>query len=273
MVRKEAVLLRFWSIMKIKVHTQLDYRFTKPTDILLQLEAAATPDQRLDHAWIDISACDQFARVAAQDGVGDRLWLRVQNRLVIDYRATVAIERAPAMWVVLPQVAMHRLPGHTVQYLMGSRYCPSDQFVKFAEAQFAGLEGGALVAAIRDWIESRFSYVPGSSDANTTAIDSFVRREGVCRDYAHVMIALLRASGIPARMASVYALGVKPQDFHAVADVYLDGAWHLIDPTGMAVDGSMARIGVGRDAADIAFMTSFGDAMMNRLSVAVEEAA
>ncbi|MBX9859182.1 MAG: transglutaminase family protein, partial [Sphingomonas sp.] len=124
----------------------------------------------------------------------------------------------------------------------------------------------------RGWL-NQLRGVPGSSDANTTAIDSFVRREGVCRDYAHVMIALVRASGIPARMASVYALGVKPQDFHAVADVYLDGAWHLIDPTGMAVDGSMARIGVGRDAADIAFMTSFGDAMMNRLSVSVDEAA
>lgn len=259
--------------MKVKIHTQLDYRFAEPTDILLQLEAAATPDQRLDHAWIDLSALDQFARVAAQDGVGDRLWLRVQDRLVVDYRSTVDIVRPSIDWTTLPQVPLHRLPGHSVQYLMGSRYCPSDQFVSFVEATFKGLEGGALVAAIRDWIESRFSYVPGSSNANTTAIDSFVRREGVCRDYAHVMVTLVRAAGIPARMASVYALGVKPQDFHAVADVYLDGAWHLVDPTGMAIDGSITRIGVGRDAADIAFMTSFGDAAMNRLSVSVEEAA
>ena len=94
----------------------------------------------------------------------------------------------------------------------------------------------------------------------------------MCRDYAHVMITLVRAAGIPARMASVYALGVKPQDFHAVAEVYLGDTWHLVDPTGMAVAGSMARIGVGRDAADIAFMTSFGDAAMNHLSVAVQPA-
>ena len=258
--------------MIIQIRTKLDYRFPRPTDILLQIEAAMSPDQQVSDAWIDLSPCDNFARIAAQDGIGDRLWLRVQDRLTVDYRATVAIVRPAIDWRVLPQIPLHRLSGDTVQYLMGSRYCPPDQFVTFVESRFAGLEGGALVAAIRDWIESRFSYVPGASDANTTAVDSFVRRQGVCRDYAHVMITLVRAAGIPARMASVYALGVKPQDFHAVAEVYLGDTWHLVDPTGMAVAGSMARIGVGRDAADIAFMTSFGDAAMNHLSVAVEPA-
>lgn len=259
--------------MRLQIHTQLDYSFPRPTDVLLQLEAAITGDQRIADAWIDLSTGANFARVPAQDAIGDRLWLRVADRLVVDYRATVTIDRPCIAWAALPEVPLHRLPGETVQYLMGSRYCPAEQFVTFVEARFAGLSGGAKVAAIRDWIESRFSYVPGSSDANTTAVDSFVRRQGVCRDYAHVMIALVRAASIPARMASVYALGVKPQDFHAVADVYLDGGWHLIDPTGMAIDGSAARIGVGRDAADIAFMTSFGDARMNRQSVAVAPVA
>src|SRR3546814_9410140 len=76
---------------------------------------------------------------------------------------------------------------------------------------------------MRDWIESRFTYVSGASNSETGALDSFVERRGVCRDYAHVMIALARAAHIPARMASVYALRVRPQDFHAVAEVYLDG--------------------------------------------------
>jgi transglutaminase-like putative cysteine protease len=123
---------------------------------------------------------------------------------------------------------------------------------------------------MRDWIESRFTYVSGSSDAETGALDSFVERRGVCRDYAHVMIALARAAHIPARMASAYALRVAPQDFHAVAEVYLDGDWHLVDATGMASASEMARICVGRDAADISFLTAYRDIAFVSQSVKVE---
>ncbi len=92
---------------------------------------------------------------------------------------------------------------------------------------------------------------------------------GVCRDFAHVMITLARASGMPARMASVYAPLDPPQDFHAVAEVYLDGGWHLVDATGMARPDQMVRIGVGRDAADVAFLTVYGNAVMQSQSVRV----
>ena len=135
------------------------------------------------------------------------------------------------------------------------------------------LQGGALVAAMRDWIHDHLSYVPGASNADTTASDTFIRREGVCSDYAHLMITLTRAAGIPARIASVYALGVDPPDFHAVAEVFLGngggGEWHLVDPTGMASEGAMAKIGVGRDAADVSFLTAFGEARMIEQSVEV----
>jgi len=122
---------------------------------------------------------------------------------------------------------------------------------------------------MRDWINNAFSYVPGSSNAQTTALDSFVQRQGVCRDYAHVMIALARASTIPARFASVYAPGVTPPDFHAVAEVYLDGTWHLVDATGMAPANTIARIGVGPDAAGVAILTAFGQATLMNQTVSV----
>jgi transglutaminase-like putative cysteine protease len=80
---------------------------------------------------------------------------------------------------------------------------------------------------------------------------------------------MARASAIPARFASVYGLGVEPQDFHAVAEVFLDGAWHLVDATGMAKSEEMAKIGVGRDAADVSFLTSYGDAFMQSQSIRV----
>ena len=100
--------------------------------------------------------------------------------------------------------------------------------------------------------------------------DTFAARRGVCRDYAHLLVALARAGGIPARCVSAYAPGVDPPDFHAVAELWLGGGWHLIDATGMATCGDLARVAVGRDATDIAFMTVFGQAyLMNEQTVKV----
>ena len=112
-------------------------------------------------------------------------------------------------------------------------------------------------------------YVPGSSDGTTTAADTFVAQQGVCRDYAHLTAALIRSRDIPARLVSVYALDLDPPDFHAVVEVWLDGAWHIVDSTGLAPVETMVRIAVGRDATDIAFMTAFGNAMMNAQSILV----
>jgi len=161
------------------------------------------------------------------------------------------------------------LPGDTVPYLMGSRYCPSDQFQSFVYEQFGHLDGGSRIMAMRAWIHDNVRYVPGISNSATTAIDTFHTLQGVCRDFAHVMITFARACGIPARIASVYALGVKPQDFHAVAEVFLSGEWHIVDATGMANADTIAKIGIGRDAADIAFLTAFGPAHMLAQSVRV----
>ncbi len=256
--------------MKLGIHARLDYRVDCPTDVLIQLEAAANiPEQTVESSDIELPQCTHVARVQAQDEIGQRIWLRVDGRFVIDYRATVSIDRAVTDLRDLPPVPPHQLPGATVQYLMGSRYCPADEFHPFVTSTFAGLEGGAMVAAIRDWVRDHLSYVAGASTATTTAADTFIKRQGVCRDYAHLVITLVRAAGIPARIASVYAPGVEPPDFHAVAEVFVGGAWHLVDATGMAREAEMAKIGIGRDAADVAFMTAFGDAQFNAQSVDV----
>lgn len=257
--------------MSLQIATRLVYDFAQPSDVLLQVEAAMIPEQSVLDARIDISRCEHFARVAAHDLIGERIWLRVEGRFTVDYRATVDVHRRIGDIAAMQPVPFHLLPGETVQYLMASRYCPSDLFEDFVTAEFDHLYGGAKIAAIRDWIEESFTYTPGSSTSATTALESFVQRKGVCRDYAHVLITLARASGIPARVASVYALGVDPMDFHAVAEVFLDGEWHLVDATGMARARDMAKIGVGRDAADIAFLTSYGLAEFYEQSVTVRE--
>lgn len=256
--------------MTLSIRTTLEYDFAEATDVLLQLEAAMIPEQVVHSARIALTPVEHFARVAGQDGIGDRIWLHLQGRLSVDYSATVTPQRLVPDWRALPAMPTHKLPGETVQYLLPSRYCPSDKFEILVEDEFAGTTGGARIGAIRDWIAGALTYRSGSSTSATDALDAFVMREGVCRDFAHVLVALARASAIPARFVSVYAPDVVPQDFHAVAEVFLDGAWHLVDPTGMAEAADMAKIGVGRDAADVSFLTSYGQASLVSLRVEVE---
>ncbi|APZ99966.1 transglutaminase [Sphingopyxis sp. QXT-31] len=256
--------------MKLEISASLNYRLPEPVDLMLQIEAADGHGQRVLDASLDLGRPDLMARVPTANGICDPIWLREEGHLRVAYRALVAIDRPAADLAALAAVPLHRLPAEAVPYLNESRYCPSNKFHAFVERRFGELEGGAKIAAMRDWIESRFTYVAGASNAETGALDSFVERRGVCRDYAHVMIALARAAHIPARMASVYALGVEPQDFHAVAEVYLAGDWHPVDATGMATADAMARICVGRDAADIAFLTAYREIELVGQAVAVK---
>ena len=254
-------------LLDIAVH--LDYDLPGPTDLLMQIEPAVTPDQELPSESLLTTPVSQFTRIPAEENLGQRIWMHAENRLVCDYTARVRPTRGAEDLSALPQVAPHRMPGDVVRYLMPSRYCPSDEFQAFIAAEFGQLTGGALIVALRDWINSAFSYVPGVSNAQTTALDTFVQRQGICRDFAHVLITLARAATIPARFASVYAPRVTPPDFHAVAEVYLDDRWHLVDPSGMATADEMALVGVGPDAAGVAFLTSFGPMLMNAQWVSV----
>ncbi|GGZ07657.1 transglutaminase family protein [Novosphingobium colocasiae] len=255
--------------MLIEIETRLDYVLPGTADVLLQLEAAIIPEQCVLDARIALSPLEHFARVPGQDEIGERIWVRAAERLTVEYQSTVRVERLDADLATIPGVPPHLLPGPVVAYLFASRYCNSDSFEQFVNGEFCGLEGGARVAAIRDWIGANLRYEPGSSGPETTAGDTFNARQGVCRDYAHLMVALTRASGIPARYASVYGLGVEPQDFHAVAEVFIGDVWYLVDATGMTTAAGAAKIGVGRDAADVSFLTCFGEARMEAQSVNV----
>lgn len=256
--------------MKLEISASLNYRLPEPVDLMLQIEAANGHGQRVLGASLDLGMPEHLARVPAAGGVCEPVWLRAEGRLRAEYRAVVEIDRPDIDVRSLAAVPLHRLPAEAVPYLNESRYCPSNKFHAFVERRFGEHDGGAKIGRMRDWIESRFTYVSGSSTSETGALDSFVERRGVCRDYAHVMIALARAAHIPARMASAYALRVAPQDFHAVAEVFLDGDWHPVDATGMARASEMARICVGRDAADISFLTAYSDIAFVSQSVKVE---
>ena len=145
-----------------------------------------------------------------------------------------------------------------LEYLRPSRYCEADRLAPTASAEFAGLAGADLLAAVSSWVGTRLSYVPGSSQPTDGAVQTLLAGRGVCRDYAHLVIGLLRALDVPARLAAVYAPGLDPMDFHAVAEAHVDGAWHVVDATTLAPRSTLVRIATGRDAADTAFLSSYG---------------
>jgi transglutaminase-like putative cysteine protease len=160
-----------------------------------------------------------------------------------------------------------------ITYLRPSRYAQSDALTPFARSEFGGLHGYTLVQAITNWVFESLAYTPGSSRPTDGATDTLDLRRGVCRDFAHVTIALLRAMEIPARMVSVYAPGLSPMDFHAVTEAFVDGAWWVVDSSRLAPRQSLIRIATGRDAADTAWLTSTWtdlDVMSMLVTVAAE---
>ncbi len=255
--------------MKLKIDVQLDFQLHNPCDLLLQIEVAALPDQTVTRRVVNYSGVEERTRVAAGEGVGERVWLHGLQRLGCHYSSTVELNRPQVRLEGLAQTPLAELPGDVTKYLFASRYCPIHGFEEFMASEFAGLKGGDLIAAMSDWLQHNIGYLAGSSHEFTTAPESLEKRQGVCRDYAHMLIAMARSVGIPARFVSVYSPDVTPMDFHAVAELFLDGGWHLVDATGMAQSDSMAIIGLGRDATDVSFLTSFGTVQLNRMNVGV----
>ncbi|WP_072313017.1 transglutaminase-like domain-containing protein [Agrococcus sp. Marseille-P2731] len=145
------------------------------------------------------------------------------------------------------------------RYLADSRYVEASALRGFVDERFGRASGFEAVDAMRNWIARGFTYSPALSAIDDTAVSTMQKAGGMCRDYAHVMIALARAAGIPARYAGVYAPGLTPPDFHAVAEVHVDGDWWVVDPTGLAPRGSLIRIATGADALETAWATTTGN--------------
>ncbi len=178
--------------------------------------------------------------------------------LLVDYRATVLGEAPPAT----------ATDQDVFRYIRPSRYCESDRLGPLARADFAGLSGPDLLAGVSGWVGANIAYVAGSSRPIDGAVATLLGREGVCRDFAHLTAALLRANNVAARVVSVYAPGLDPMDFHVVTEACVDGAWYVVDPTGLAPRHSMVRIATGADASEIAFSTTLrGVVELNYTSV------
>ncbi|SMY10120.1 transglutaminase-like domain-containing protein [Flavimaricola marinus] len=240
--------------MRFTVDVNMKYGLKGQEGILLTLEAARANGQTVVADNLVIS--NATVRVMdGESGLGKRTWAFVEgDELQLSYSVQVDVDRQSIPLDSLAASPLDELPSEVLTYLRPSRFCQSDLFTSFVGQQFDEYSGGAKINAMLNWVGAELAYVSGSSNAETTAIDTFVGRVGVCRDYAHLMCSLARAANIPARYTSVYSVGVQPPDFHAVAEVWLGGAWHLVDATGMSSPEDTIIIGTGRDAADVAFM-------------------
>lgn len=209
--------------MRLSIDAELDYALAAPADLLFALEVAQMHDQVLVTDRLTVCGVEPLQPIAAEESLGRRTWTRGEGRLTAPYTAIADIDRPPT---VLPGLRADRLsasPSLVVPYLFPSRYCEADRFETAVRREFGDADGGDKMQLIADWIHGHPDYVPGTSDVNTTAADTYVSHRGVCRDYAHLLIAMTRAAGIPARMVGAYAWRLDPQDFHAVAEVWLDG--------------------------------------------------
>jgi transglutaminase-like putative cysteine protease len=235
-----------------------------PSDFILNIHAAQTRCQSVVAEQLNLSQPIQpvlytdptygtrYTRLKAEPGL-----------LAVHYEATVDIAHYAESPARLQEVPIAQLPPEVLPYIYPSRYCQSDRLHKFAIREFGQLrQGYGRVQAIVDWVRQRTKFLSGSSNGSTSAVDTIIEQVGVCRDFAHLTIALCRAVNIPARFVTGIDYGADPAmgptDFHAYVEVFLGDRWYMFDPTGVSPPMGLVRIGTGRDAADVSFATIFG---------------
>ena len=231
--------------MKRDVSARIVLNVVEPADLVFAISVAA--DYQADERFTASLDGQPVEYHELPDIHGTRLH-RLRSgagELVVEYSASIDGEAPPAAASETDLLVSSR----------PSRYAESDSLLPTAAAEFGGITDGAeILAAVSSWVGTRLAYVSGSSLPTDGAVRTLLARQGVCRDYAHLSVALLRALGIPARLAAVYAPGLAPMDFHAVAEAWVDGRWCAVDATTLAPRQSLVRIATGRDAADTAFL-------------------
>lgn len=194
------------------------------------------------------------------------------GRFSIHTSADIQAADAADMAHGAPFVEVQHLPGDTLPFLLPSRYCESDRFTQMAATITTGWTPGYdQCAALVNYIRETLQYMPGTGEQIISAVEVMSRSQAVCRDMAHFGIALCRALSIPARMVVGYLETLRPMDLHAWFEAYVGGRWYTFDPTQSSLDGARVAIAYGRDAADVAIFTQFGDPVeLLELTVNVE---
>lgn len=246
--------------MKFALGCKLGYKIEGTASFVLNLQPAELPQQKLVRESLVVTPdVPRETYVMPESGNRYVRFTAPAGELLITYDAEVELEAKLEDPNGIAEVPRPQLPFATLPHLYPSRFCQSDRLARAVQSDFGHLPPGhARVTAICNWIYEHIEYRRGSSDEHTSAMDTLIDRAGVCRDFAHLGIALCRALGIPARYVSCYAWRLDPPDFHAVFEAYLGGRWYLFDATRQAALDGLVRIGLGRDASEVAFTSIDG---------------
>ena len=268
-------------MIRFDLSIMLDYNVIAPSDYVFIIQPTTTPYQRVTWEQVAIEPPVSFEEeVHSPPGTPANRHLRVRvepGAFKLRYDAIVDLVHHFALPADLREVPIADLPAPVLQYIYPSRYCQSDRLLDVARTEFGTMKPGyERVEAIRQWVQSRTKFQAGSSHAGTSALDTYECGNGVCRDFAHLMISMCRALNIPARLATGIDYGADPSmgptDFHCYVEAYLGDRWFLFDPSGISPRMGLIRIGTGRDASEVAFATIFGTVQwtMPRISIRAE---
>ena len=264
-------------MIRLKFSIGLKYEIADyASDFIFNIHAAHTRCQTVVTEALYIS--QQVVPAIYTDPTYGTRYMRLKaepGELTVRYDATVDIAHYTESPARIAEVPIAQLPPQVLPYIYPSRYCQSDRLHRFAVREFGHLrQGYGRVQAILDWVRHRTKFLSGSSNASTSAADTLIEQVGVCRDFAHLMIALCRAVNIPARFVTGIDYGADPAmgptDFHAYVEVYLSDRWYLFEPTGVSPPMGLVRLGTGRDAADVSFATMFGAIKSYQPLIAIE---
>jgi transglutaminase-like putative cysteine protease len=267
--------------MQVRVGCQFIHSLEAPAHAVLQVEP------RIDGSFSLVSeqweAEPDIPSRRYVDGFGNlcRRLIIPAGRSVLRYDALVETDRvADPANDSARQLAASELPNEVLQFTLPSRLCPSDEIADEAWKLFGDeAPGWGRVQTISDWVHNEITFGYGSSQPGTTAADVLKSRKGVCRDFAHLFVACCRAVGVPARYAFGYLPDIDvplphdPMDFCAWAEVYLEDRWWTFDPRNNEPRLGRVLIGRGRDAIDVAMVTSFGAAFLEEMTVWADEVA
>ncbi|KAA3436181.1 transglutaminase-like domain-containing protein [Rufibacter hautae] len=248
--------------MKVAVTVKMKYEILSSSSVILSILPFKSDAQTVwDEAFQAVPGVT-MQEVPAAAGEKRMKIIDVPDAGTVSFSFSAKVENImktiPAEQLV--DVAIPLMPASVLRYLHPSRYCQSDRLYKFAYHKFGHLyHGFDKVMAVRDWIHENVEYSGGFTTPHTSAFDTITEQVGVCRDFAHLGVALCRALTIPARYVTAYSYQLQPQDFHACFEAYLGGHWILVDATKMAPLNGMVKIASGADATETAFASTFGN--------------
>ena len=260
--------------MKFNIQSEIIYNVVSPTTFIFNIHALRTNSQQIISESLVLNPQIEVEEFSYNADSGRFLRLKAMGNstFTISYNATVDCN-----YTVFDQrqefqtVPVVDLDGEIIPFLFPSRYCQSDKLQKLAYKEFGSIENiYSKVLAITDWIYNNVEYVSGSTNSQTSAFDTITERAGVCRDFAHLGITLCRALSIPARYLTCYAYTLQPPDFHACFEAYIGGNWIVFDATRLVPLNSLVKIANGRDAADAAVASIFGNASSKSISVSCD---